>query len=158
MRRVLLAVAAAVSFSVPASVALVGTSSPAFASSSLTCTKLGGNFNTSITIKKCSVPSADKKTYKSASVVVATLASGGTFRWSSSGATTTLFPASITSPGRGRCGPYDTEQDITALVSGGTSVVTNGDDTFAADVCVYNARGSHPGGMTKLVKGTTVSI
>ena len=158
MRRILLAVAAAVSFSVPASVALIGTSSPAFASSSLTCMKLGGNFNTSITTKKCSVPPADKKTYKSASVVVSTLASGGTFTWSSSGATTTLGPASITSPGRGRCGKYDTEQDITAIVTGGTSMVTSEGDTFAADVCVRNASPSHPGGMTKLVKGTTVSI
>ena len=158
MRRVLLAIAAAVSFSVPASVALIGTSSPAFAASSLTCTKLGGNFNTSITIKKCSVLPADKKTYKSASVVVSTLASGGTFTWSSSGATTTLGPASITSPGRGRCSAYDTEQDITAIVTGGTSVVTNGGDTFTADVCVYNPRGNNPGGMTHLVKGTTVSI
>jgi hypothetical protein len=158
MRRVLLAVAAAVSFSVPASVALVGTSSPAFASSSLTCMKLSGNFNSSITIKKCSVPPADTKTYKSASVVVSTLASGGTFTWSKSGATTTLGPAIITSPGRGRCSGYDTEQDITATVTGGTSEVTNADDTFAADVCVYNPRGNNPGGMTKLVTGTTVSI
>ncbi|MGO8871671.1 MAG: hypothetical protein ACLQPH_09785, partial [Acidimicrobiales bacterium] len=58
------------SLPIPASVGLLSNSSPAFASSTLTCAKVSGDFNTSITIRNCSVPSADEKTYKSASVVV----------------------------------------------------------------------------------------
>ncbi len=67
MRRVLVAAATALALSVPASVAsiaFVGSSSPAFASSSLTCARVKGKFSGSMTIEKCSVPSADKKTYK----------------------------------------------------------------------------------------------
>ncbi len=158
MRRVLLAAAAVLSLSIPTSVGLLSNSSPAFASSTLTCTKVSGDFNTSITIRNCSVPSADEKTYKSASVVVSTLTSGGTFTWSKSRATTTLGPATISSPGRGRCGRFDTEQDITASVTGGTSIVTSEGDTFSADVCVYKTTPSYMSGMTKLVKGTTASI
>lgn len=158
MRRVLLAASTFIALAAPASVGLVGNSSPAFAGSGLTCVKVSGNFNTSITIRKCSVPLGDTKSYKAASVVVSTLASGGTFTWTKSGATTTLGPAAISSPGRGRCGPYDTERDITAAVTGGTSVVTGGGEALSVDVCVFKTTTGHMSGMTKLVKGTTASI
>jgi hypothetical protein len=158
MRRVLVAASTFIALCVPASVGLVGISSPAFAGSSLTCMKLSGDFNASITLRKCSVPLSDVKSYKAASVVVSTLASGGTFTWSKSGATTSLGPATISSLGRGRCGPYDTEQDITAAVTGGTSLLTGGGDTFSADVCVYKTTTGSMSGMTKLVKGTTASL
>lgn len=158
MRRVLLVAATAVALSVPASVGLVGISSPAFAVSALTCMKVSGHFNTSITIRKCTVPTTDRKGYGSASVVVSTLASGGTLTWSKSRATTTLGPASISSPGRGRCGRFSTEHDITAAVTGGTSAVTSTGNTFSADVCVYKTTAGYMSDMTKLVMGTTASI
>jgi hypothetical protein len=158
MRRLLLVAATAVALSVPVSVGLVGTSSPAFAGSSLTCANVYGHFNANIEIRKCTVPSTDKKSYRSATVVVSTLASGGTFTWSTSKATTTLGPATISSPGQGRCAKYFTEQDITATVIGGTSVVTSEGDAFSADVCVYKTYHGYMSGLTKLVKGTTVSI
>jgi hypothetical protein len=158
MRRALLVAATAVGLAAPISVGPFGNSSPAFASSGLTCTTVWGDFNATIHIKKCSVPTDDVKGYGSASVVASTLASGGTLAWSKSGATTTLGPATISSPGRGRCGKFDTEQDITATVIGGTSVVTGEGDTFSVDVCVYKTTPGSMSGMTKLVKGTTVSI
>ena len=156
MRRVLVAAATALALSVPASVAsiaFVGSSSPAFASSSLTCARVKGNFSGSMTIEKCSVPSADKKTYKIASTVVSSLTSGGTFTWSNSGATTSLGSASISSIGKGRCNMYETEEDITATVTGGTSAVTQVGDSFSADVCVNKSDRN-----MSLVKKTTVSI
>jgi hypothetical protein len=158
MRRALLVAATAVALVAPVSVGLIDNSSPAFASSGLTCTKVSGDFHSSITIRKCAVPPTDRKGYGSASVVVSALASGGKFTWSKSGATTTLGPATISSPGQGRCGKFSTEQDITATVTGGTSVVTSAADTFSADVCVYKTTPGYMSGMTKLVKGTMVSI
>ena len=154
MRRVLLVSAAAVSLSVPVSVALVGSSSPAFASSSLTCTKISGSSTGTVTFKKCDVPSADKKTYKSGSISYSDLTStGGNLTWSSSGATTTVSGPTVSSPGRGLCNNYSTEEDITATVSGGTSVVTNDGDTLTADICV-----SRMTGKVSLVKGSTASL
>ena len=158
MRRVLLAIAAAVAFSVPASVGPAGTSAPAFASSLLACAKVSGRFDATITIRKCTVPVADRKTYGTASVVVSTLAGGGTLTWSRSGATTTLGPATMSSPGRGRCGVFDTEHDITAIVTGGTSTVTGRGDTFSADVCVFKSTPAYMNSLTKLVTGTTASL
>jgi hypothetical protein len=158
MRRVLFVTAIAVAFSVPASTGFVRASSPAFAGSVLTCTKVSGRFIASLIIRRCTVPLADRRTYGSASIVVSTLSSGGTITWAKSGATTTLGPATITSPGRGRCGVFDTEHDISATVTGGTSAVTNKGDTFSADVCVYKTTPAYMNSMTKLVMGTTASI
>lgn len=158
MRRFVLVAATAVTLCLPISVGVVANSSPAYAVSGLTCASVSGRFNTSIAIRKCTVPSTDDKSYRSASVVVSTLTSGGTFTWSKSGATTTLGPATISSPGRGRCASHDTEQDITATVTGGTSVVTGAGDTFSAALCVYKTTPGYMSDMTKLVKGTTATI
>jgi hypothetical protein len=158
VRRLLLAATVSAALFVAGTFVLVSNSSQAFAASSLTCTGVSGRFYANITIRKCNVPSADVKAYKSASVSVASLTSGGTFTWSKSGATTTLDPASISSPGRGRCGSSDTEQDITAMVTGGTSVVTREGDSFSADVCVFKTTMGYMSGMTHLVKGTKADI
>ncbi len=158
MRRVLLVAAVAIAFSAPTSLGFVGTVSPAFGAAGLTCTKVSGKFNTTLTIRKCSVPTADRKAYGLASIVVSALGTGAIATWSKSKATTTLGPATISSPGRGRCGVFDTEHDITATVTGGTSAVTSRGDTVSADVCVYKTTSGYMSGMTKLVAGTTVSI
>jgi hypothetical protein len=158
MRRVLLVAATAVAASVPTSIGIVGTSQPAFAGSGVTCTKVSGRFTASLVIRNCTVPPLDRRTYGSASVVVSTLASGGTITWTKSGATTTLGPATITSPGRGRCGVFSTEHDITATVTGGTAVVTSAGDTFSADICVFKTTPAYMASMIKIVKGTTASI
>jgi len=158
MRRVLLVAAVAIAFSAPTSLGLVGPVSPAFGASGLTCTKVSGKFNTTLTIRKCSVPTADRKAYGLASIVVSALGTGAIVTWSKSKATTTLGPATISSPGRGRCGVFDTEHDITATVTGGTSAATSRGDTFSADVCVYKTTSGYMSGMTKLVAGTTASI
>jgi hypothetical protein len=153
MRRVLLAAATAVALSVPASVAVVGNSSPAFASSSLTCKSMTGTITTTVTISKCNVPRGDGKTYAKATGKASSLAVGGTLTWSSSKKTTIIGKPTVTSPGQGRCASGSTEEDATGSVTGGTAVVTKAGDTFAADVCLNNSTGA-----LSLVPGTTASL
>jgi hypothetical protein len=147
-----MAAATVVALSVPASVALVGSSSPAFASSSLTCKSMTGKITTTVTISKCNVPKGDAKTYAKASGKASALAVGGTLTWSSSKATTVIGKPTVTSPGQGRCASGSTEEDATGSVTGGTAVVTKTGDTFAADVCISSA------GAITLVPGTTASL
>ncbi|MGB7052783.1 MAG: hypothetical protein WBG41_14550, partial [Acidimicrobiales bacterium] len=108
MRRLILVAAAAATMAIPVTVAVVGSSSPAFASSSLTCKKLAGNVNNNITLSKCSVPKADKNTYKTATAVSLDLAEGGTITWHSSGATTVINAPTL-STGPGTCKKGNTE-------------------------------------------------
>jgi hypothetical protein len=153
MRRVLLAAATAVALSVPASVAVVGNSSPAFAASSLTCKKLVGKDTSTITVSQCNVPKGDGKTYAKATGKAASLALGGTLTWSTSKKTTVIGKPTVTSPGQGRCATGQTEEDATGSVTGGTAVVTKAGDTFAADICLTNSTGA-----IALVPGTTASL
>jgi hypothetical protein len=151
MRRILLMTAAVAAAAIPASVVIVGTSTPAFASYSLTCAKMSGTDTGTVTISKCDVPKADKKTYKSASGAAAALESGGTITWSSSGATTTIAKPTLSS-GPGTCKKGDTEVTATGPVTGGTSTVTSSSDTFYAEVCVAS------NGALSLVKGTDAEL
>lgn len=152
MRRVLLAAATAVALSVPASVALVGSATPAFAASSITCSSLTGTITTTVTVKTCTVPKADKRTYASASGSASSLAEGGTLTWSTSKATTIISKPTLTSPGQGRCASGSTEEDAVGTVTGGTAVVTKVGDVFSADVCI-TAKGK-----ITLVSGTKASL
>jgi hypothetical protein len=158
MRRIVLVAVIAISLSTPVSAGLLVQVAPAYAVSGMTCTKVSGYFDGTLKVRRCAVPPADVHGYGSASVVASTLVSGGTLTWAKSGATTILGPATITSVGRGRCGKYETEQDITATVTGGTAAVTAAGDTFSADVCVYMTSPGYMSTMTKLVKGTTATI
>ena len=138
----------------PASIAIVGTSSPAFASSSLSCKKMTGNASSTVTISKCTpLTKAEKKLYKSASGNSVARETGGTITWSSSGNTTTIGKPTVTSPGQGRCKKGNDEEDATGTVTGGTAAVTNAGDTFSADVCVNTSTGA-----IVLVKGTTADL
>ena len=150
-RRVLTLAAVAAAFTIPISTATVvlGGSSPATASSSLSCAKLTGNISTTVTISKCTpLTKAEKKTYKSASASTGVIASGGALTWSSSG-TTTVISAPVTSSGPGTCPKADTEVTATGTVTGGTAAVTASGDTFYAEVCANNKSGK-----LSLVKGT----
>jgi hypothetical protein len=72
-------VTAVASLSIPAaSIAVVGTSSPALAASSLTCKKLVGNISSTVTVSKCSpLTKAEKNPCKSASGAAGSLARMG---------------------------------------------------------------------------------
>ncbi len=153
MRRIFLAAAAVGALSIPATVAVVGNAAPAFASSSLTCSKLVGTATGTVTISKCTpLSKADKKLYKAATGSSATLASGGAITWSSSGNTTVLNKPAVSSPGQGGCKKGSTEEDATGAVTGGTATVTHAGDVVSGRVCL-----SSTGALT-LVKGTTFTL
>ncbi len=155
MRRILTMVALAATITIPASVAVttLGSAGPAFASSSVTCSKLKGSDSGTVTISKCT-PSGGKG-YKSASGTAATLATGGNITWKSSKATTTVGDASVTSPGQGGCKKGSTEYDFTGKV---TAASTSGtgipavNDTVSARACVTSK------GALSLVKGTVMDL
>jgi hypothetical protein len=66
MRRLLMGVAALTTVALPISVAVVVAAPAANAGVSLTCAKIKGSETGSVTVLKCSVSKADKKTYKEA--------------------------------------------------------------------------------------------
>jgi hypothetical protein len=141
MRRLLVAAATALALSVPVSVAVVGTSAPAWAASSVSCGKLTGT----ITITKCTPKSS---TNVSASAPASALTSGGTLTWASSGGTTTVS-MTVTSPGQGGCKKGYTEYDANGTVTGGTSTYTHVHDVTSTRACVSTAKNK-----IALVKGT----
>jgi hypothetical protein len=152
MRRLIMFLAALGTLAVPTSIAVIAQASPASAAVSLTCAKLKGSESGPVTVKKCSVPKADKKLYKSAGAPSAlALASGGTLTWSSSGKTTTFSAPTLSSP-TGNCKAKDTEELAVGRVTGGTSAVTHAGDTFRAEVCIAS------NGKITLAKGTVVDL
>ena len=152
MRRLIMFVAVLGTLAVPTSIVVIAQASPANTAVSLTCAKLKGTENGSVTVKKCSVPKADKKLYKSVTAPHAIqLATGGTLTWSSSGKTTTVGAPTLSSP-TGNCKAKDTEELATGRVTGGTSAVTHAGDTFRAEVCIAS------NGKITLAKGTVVDL
>ena len=159
MRRVILGVATLATLAVPVAIATVTLAPAANAGSSLTCTKLKGTETGTVTVSKCSVVSADKKTYKSLSGSALNLATGGTLTWTSSGATTIVGPPTLSTP-TGGCkatkpgkAPTQTETLATGTVTGGTSAVTHAGDTYRIEICITTKNGK-----LALVKGTSVSL
>jgi hypothetical protein len=137
MRRLLMGVAALTTVALPISVAVVVAAPAANAGVSLTCAKIKGSETGSVTVLKCSVSKADKKTYKEATVSnAAALVAGGTLHWSSSGATTIVSAPTLSTPPAGTCSAKDTAERATGSVTGGSSAVTHAGDTFKATVCI----------------------
>jgi len=154
MRRIIMAATAVSALAIPASAALVATSSPAFASSSLSCSKLTGNISSTVAISKCSpLTKSEKKAYASASGQTTTLETGGTITWSNSGATTVLSSPSLSSGGSGTCKKGETQETATGTVTGGTAAVTKSGDTYSADVCYDSSNGD-----ITLAKGTDAEL
>jgi len=159
MRRVILGVAALATMAVPVGIVTLTMAPAANASSSITCTKLKGTETGVVTVSKCSVPSADKKTYKSLGGSAVQLATGGSLSWTSSGATTIVSAPTLSTPSGG-CkatkpgkAPTQTETLATGTVTGGTSAVTHVGDTYRIELCITIKNGK-----LSLVKGTVVSL
>jgi hypothetical protein len=150
MRHRLLVVAAtAIALSIPASVAVVGTSAPAFAASTISCTSLKGTATGTVTIGKCTPKS---KTNKSASGAAASLVSGGTITWTPSNQTT-VTKLTVTSPGQGGCKKNNTEEDAKGTVTGGTSTYTHSGDVVSIRACFNSQTGA-----LSLVKGSVALL
>jgi len=152
MRRIVLTVAVAATLAIPAGVAVVGAASQASAAG-LACNKLKGSTTGAITVLKCAVPKADKKTYKSAGAPnAAALATGGTLHWTTSGTTTVVGKPTLTAvAGAPRCAKKSTEEIANGTITGGTSAVTHAGDHFRADVCIKGTK-------IKNAKGTAISL
>jgi hypothetical protein len=150
MRHRLLVVAAtAIALSIPASVVVVGVSSPAFAASSITCKGLAGTASGTVTVSKCTPKS---KTNTSASGAAASLVSGGTITWTPS-KQTTVTKLTVTSPGQGGCKKGSTEEDAKGSVTGGTSTYTHKGDVVSIRACFASSTGK-----LSLVKGTSALL
>jgi len=153
MRRVIMGVAALATLAVPVGIATVTLAPAAGATVSLTCAKLSGSETGSVTVKKCSVPKADKKTFKSLLAANATaLATGGTLTWSSSGDHVTVGTPTLSSAPPGTCPSKDTAEVATGTVTVGDGVVTHNGDTFKTTVCIAS------NGKLKNAKGTVVDL
>jgi hypothetical protein len=154
MRRILMSAAIGLAFALPASVAVIGTSSQsAFAGTpkSVACKGLTGTVTGSITISKCK-PANTK--YKSASGLTSSLETGGAFTWSPSGKTSASDNTTVSSPGQGGCAAGSTEEDATGSVtsiSKGNTYTPIG-QVISLRVCVDSA------GNITLVPGTKAEI
>jgi len=150
MRRLLLAVSIVTATAIPSSIAIVGSSSPASAASSVSCTKLSGTITGTVTITKCTPKSS---TNKSASALATSIVGSGTLTWTTSGGTTDISVGTPTSPGQGGCKKGNVEYDITGSVTGGTSTYTAAGDDITGRACLKTATGA-----LSLVKGTALTL
>jgi hypothetical protein len=143
MRRTIVAAAALAALATPASLFVVGGSTVAGAATpkSLVCNKVSGSDKSTVTISECAVPTADKKTYASASGKATSLESGGTITWSSSKKTTVLKLKIASSSG---CAVGDLTEKATGSVTGGTATkaVTSKGQAVSLTVCVDVSSGA----------------
>ncbi len=147
--------------SIPASAATIGMASagPAFAGSSVACTRMTGSETSkagfsAFTIGRCT-PSGGRG-YKSATGLSNVLNPGGRLTWSLSGATTDITISSQIVLVPGACGRVHVEVDITGTVTGasttGVGVPALG-DFVSARFCVqvHSLK-------LKLVRGTSFTL
>jgi hypothetical protein len=127
-------VAAVVAISVPASVASVVVSTPAWASSSVTCSKFKGVASGAYTfyVKNCT-PVGAEKTLSGKGTNLTKVGGPTTYTWKWNGGATTIV--SLTVVHSGTCPSGFTGYTDTGTVTGGTSTYTASGDTVQIDVC-----------------------
>jgi len=153
MRRLIMVLTAVTTVAVPVSIATVTLAPAANAGVSLTCAKLKGTESGAVSVFKCAVPKADKKTFKKLTASNATaLATGGTLTWTSSGDHVTVGTPTLSSGPAGACPSKDTAETATGTVVVGDGVVTHNGDTFKTTVCISSK------GKISNAKGTVVDL
>jgi hypothetical protein len=142
MRRILIAV---VALAIPASVATVGLSSPAFAVTTTICTTITGNISSTIVISGCT----GGNTGGSSQPVVATsLATGGTITYVDSN-TTTIGAATIKSPAKlvKKCrklyGTGTSEDSVSGKVTASNTGIVPIPGKYSGAVCIDSAGNIH---------------
>jgi hypothetical protein len=134
-----------------------GTSVAAVGGSSVTCSKLSGSAQSTVTISKCA-PSAGAG-YKSASGTFGF----GVLTWAGSGATTTLGQSTLDFLNSGPCTGSSAEVHWTSTVAAASTVgpgIPAVGDVISAYACMhfkYYNGAEHPTRI-KLVRGTKVSL
>jgi hypothetical protein len=157
MRRLVTSVAALAFVATPISILAVGGATPAGATTkvpaSIVCTKVSGPATGKVTISGCTVPTADKKTYASASVNPGIdLATGGTLKWTSSTKTTKISKPTVVQ-GTG-CAAGSTEYTASGtVVKGSTAVITPVGQHFSVHICLNSTTEQ-----ISLVKNTKADI
>ncbi|HXQ62375.1 MAG TPA: hypothetical protein VN796_08570 [Acidimicrobiales bacterium] len=123
--------------------------SPAGASSGVTCKKVSGKITSTVTIKKCS---PKKATYTKLTGNGSALAGGGTLTWNNGQTLTIAAPTLVT--GSGTCPAADTKQGFTTTITSQSAgnTYTQVGDVVAGTVCISGA------GALKLASGTTLSL
>jgi len=133
MRRTLAVLGTVVALSVPASFALVGTSTPAGATSPVTCSKVKGLVSSSVmTVKKCTPANAEIKATVPLPIVFGP--STSTLTWNDGN--TTIVTATSTMGGI-LC-PGGIEFTVKGHVIGGTSTYTAVGDKVKFTACIPN--------------------
>jgi photosystem II stability/assembly factor-like uncharacterized protein len=117
--------------------------------SGVTCAGLSGTSTGVVQFKKCTPKSKMNKTSSASGSV---LTSGGALTWSPNGRTTDLS-VTTSSPSRGACRINHVEEDISGIVTGGTSIYTAIGDSVSIRVC-DNIKTSK----VTLVPGTTAAL
>ena len=107
---------------------------------SLVCTKVTGNAASKVTISGCNVPTADKKTYASATAANGlALAKGGTVTWATS-KKTTKFVITKTVTGGKACAKVKGTGEVVATghVTGGTApkTITSVNQVVSVSICL----------------------
>ena len=159
MRRTSMFVAAVAAVAMPASLAAMSFSGTASASTptSIKCSKLSGNINTTIKITGSKCKAKPPKGYGNISFDALALEGGGTLNWTGAGDSITVSAPSTTSPGQGACAHGYTEEDSTGTVTAGTDHAGTYDSslaggTYTSRTCVNGA------GKITLVKHTSFTL
>ena len=160
MRRLIISVAALAALATPASLFVIGGTAPAGATTvpkSLTCTKITGNAGGKVTISGCNVPTADKKTYASASAPKGlALASGGTLTWSTS-KKTTVFKITSTVQSGTACAKVKNTGEVQASghVTGGSApkAISSANQAVSVKICLNKTTAA-----ISIAPGTTAKL
>jgi hypothetical protein len=157
MRRLVLSAAALAALATPASLFVVGGSSPAGATTpaSLVCTKVSGSAGGKVTISGCNVPTADKGSYASASAPKGlSLDTGGTITWSTSKKTTIFSITSALQEGSACKHVANTGEVVaTGKVTGGTAAVTKKNQVVSVSICLNKTTAA-----ISIAPGTTAKL
>ncbi len=155
MRRLIRAATVVLALSGPASIATVAGSTPAWASSTVTCTKLYGYASGSykFSLRKCT-PRTTEKNLAGFGTTLTRVGGPTTYTWTWNGGATTIV--SLTVVQMGTCPPGYTAYTDTGSVTGGTSTLTQVGDSIQMNVCRRNAP-QYMGGL-RLATGTVALL
>jgi hypothetical protein len=151
-------VAAVAAVAMPASLAVSGVAS-ARTPSTISCSKLSGNINTTIKITGAKCKAKPPKGYGNIAFTATALIGGGTINWTGAGDSITVSAPTTTvpTPPQGGCAHGYTEEDSTGTVTGGTDASGTYDSsliggTYTSRTCVNGA------GKITLVKHTSFTL
>ena len=136
MRRCRIALTTLALFAVPVMTAAASGTSTASASALVTCAQVKGSVKGTLEFRRCGVPKPDRKAFKTLKGVASAMVPGGTFTWYPGGQTVTVTAVGTSVP-NGTCPTRNLLLVVKVLgtVTGGTSAITKGGETFSATVC-----------------------